>query len=237
MIQTIKLCQIGMKQMASDGMLMVLLLAPLLVGVFFQFAIPLLNHLLEENIAFSIVSWYGLFDGMLVCLTPMFVAIVSAFLLLEERDEEIVAYYQITPVADYAYLLARIGLPMLFAGLMTIIVAVLFQLTTLSMMTILLSTILSCFSGIFLAMMVVSLAGNRVEGLAFSKLMGISFLGLFMVWLLPEAYAYYTAILPSFWIGKMMMNGADMFHFLAGLLVCGGWILLFTNIFLKKISS
>jgi len=36
----------------------------------------------------------------------MLIAMVSAFLLLEERDEGIIAFYQITPAEGYAYLTA-----------------------------------------------------------------------------------------------------------------------------------
>ena len=54
-------------------------------------------------------------DGFLLCLTPMFMAMICAFLLLEERDDGLCAYYQITPAAGKAYLAARIGIPMVCA--------------------------------------------------------------------------------------------------------------------------
>ena len=62
-------------------------------------------------------------------------------------------------------------------------------------------------------MMVVSIAGNRVEGLALSKLMGISFIGLILIWFLPAPYHFLMAFLPSFWIGKILLDGASFFSF------------------------
>lgn len=235
MRHTIQLFKIGLKQISKDGMLLVLIPAPLLVGLFFKFAIPYINQWLIQQFSFSITPWYGLIDGMLICLTPMFAAMISAFLLLEERDEGINAFYQITPAEGYSYLCARIGFPMLWAFAVTIIISIVFNISSLSFGVILLSAVISSLTGIFLAMMVVSLANNRVEGLAFSKLMGISFIGLILIWFIPRSYFFLMTFLPSFWIGKLLMEGADFLSFIGGLLTCSVWIAFFTRRFIKKI--
>lgn len=232
---TIRLFKIGLKQILKDGMLLVLIPAPFLVGLFFKFGIPYINQWLTQQFSFSITPWYGLIDGMLICLTPMFVAMISAFLLLEERDEGVNAFYQITPAEGYSYLYARIGFPMLWAYLVTIVISAVFNISDLSVGVIFLSAIISNLTGIFLAMMVVSLANNRVEGLAFSKLMGISFLGLILIWFIPRSYFFLMAFLPSFWIGKLLMEGADFLSFMGGVLTCSVWIAIFTRRFIKKI--
>ena len=236
MKQTIKLFQIGLKQISKDGMLLVLLPAPILVGLLFKFAVPYANGMLEARVSFSLLPWYGLIDGMLVCLTPMFAAVVSAFLLLEERDEGISSFYQITPASGYSYLVARIGIPMIWAFAITILAMGIFRISGLSVITVLSSSFLSALTGISLAMMVVSLAGNRVEGLALSKLLGLCFLGLIVVWFIPAPYSYVSAFLPSFWIGKLIMDGTNIFSFVLGLLSCFIWILIFTGKFLHRIS-
>lgn len=232
---TIQLFKIGLKQILKDGMLLVLIPAPFLVGLFFKLGIPYINQWLIQQFSFSIIPWYGLIDGMLICLTPMFVAMISAFLLLEERDEGVNAFYQITPAEGYSYLYARIGFPMLWAFLVTIVISAVFNISDLSVGVIFLSAIISNLTGIFLAMMVVSLANNRVEGLAFSKLMGISFLGLILIWFIPRSYFFLMAFLPSFWIGKLLMEGADFLSFIGGVLTCSVWIAIFTRRFIKKV--
>lgn len=236
MKQTLKLFQIGIKQISKDGMLLVLLPAPFLVGLIFKFVIPFANGILEDRLSFSLLPWYGLVDGILACLNPMFMAMISAFLLLEERDEGIGAFYQITPAEGYPYLTARIGLPMLWAFVSTIIILILFNISALSISTILAVSIISTLTGIFLAMMVVSIAGNRVEGLALSKLMGISSLGLILVWFVPAPHCYFVSFLPSFWIGKLLMDGANLFSFILGLVLCFLWIAFFTRKFLSRID-
>ncbi|WP_343846207.1 hypothetical protein [Faecalicatena contorta] len=161
---------------------------------------------------------------------------ISAFLLLEERDEGLNAFYQITPAEGYSYLTARIGLPMTGAFIITILVAAAFNLSSLSFGVILSSSLISSFTSIFLAMMIVSVAGNRVEGLALSKLMGISFIGLILIWFIPAPYSYFMAFLPSFWIGKILMDGVNVFSFAFGVISCFLWIAFFTRKFLKRVQ-
>lgn len=237
MRHTIRLFEIGLRQVARDGMLVVLIPAPFLVGIFFKFAVPYINGILVTEFSFSITEWYGLLDGMLICLAPIFVAMISAFLMLEERDEGMGAFYQVTPAEGYYYIYARIGLPMIWAFIVTIIVAALFNISSLSSGVILSSSVISSLTGISFAMMVVSVAGNRVEGLALSKLMGLSFIGLILIWFIPAPYHYIMALLPSFWIGKMLIDGAGFVFFVSGLLSCAIWIVLFTRIFLKRVRS
>lgn len=235
MKHTMKLFEIGLRQIAKDGMLLVLLPAPVFAGIFFKFAIPVINDILTRKFFFSITAWYGLADGMLLCLTPMFAAMISAFLLLEERDEGLSAFYQITPAEGSSYLNARIGLPMIWAFFTTIFIVCVFKISPLSFEVILLSDLVSSLTGMSLAMMVVSIAGNRVEGLALSKLMGVSFIGLILIWFIPAPYHFIMAFLPSFWIGKLLMDGADPFSFMFGLISCFLWIAFFTRRFLNRV--
>ena len=235
MKQTLNLFRIGLWQIGRDGMLFIMLPAPLFIALFLKFVIPFANKILEERLLFSISPWYGLVDGILICVSPMFVAMISAFLLLEEKDEGIGAFYQITPASGNTYIFARIVLPMIWAFASTIIVSIIFAISTIGIGAIIMASIVSSLFGIALAMMVVSLAENRVEGLAISKLMGVSFLGLILAWIVSSPYQYFVAFLPSFWIGKIVMNGLNLYDSIFGILVNSLWIIVFTRKFRKKI--
>ena len=235
MRQTLKLFLIGLRQITKDGMLLVLLLAPFIIGSFFRFALPFVNGITEIRLSFSLSPWYVLADGLLVCLTPMMTAMICAFLLLEERDEGISEFYRVTPAGDWSYLAARIAFPMLWAFIQSIIVMAFFNLTDLSFAAIFTGSVASTFTGIFLAMLVVSVAGNRVEGLALSKIMGISLLGLVAALFIPHPYLYLASFLPSFWIQKIITDGANLISFGFGLLSCIFWTGLFSRKFIHRI--
>lgn len=236
MKQTIRLFQIGLRQIMRDGMLFALIPAPVMIGLLFRLGIPFVNRAIEEKLSFSLLPWYGLVDGLLICLTPMLTAMITAFLLLEERDEGISAFYQVTPTAGYSYMVARIGFPMAWAILVTSIITLICRLSGLSVMAVLCCALVSTLMGIALAMMVVTIASNRVEGLALSKLMGISLLGLVAVWAVPAPYAYLAAFLPSFWIGRIIAEGLAPFSLAMALSLCAIWIFIFTRRFLTRLA-
>ena len=235
MRQTLKLFHIGLRQIAKDGMLLVLLPAPFIIGMVFKFALPFVNGMAEARLSFLISPWYGLADGLLIALAPMMTAMICAFLLLEERDEGIAAFYQVTPTGGYSYLAARVGFPMVWAFMQSVAVAALFNLTGLSFAAILEGSAVSTLAGIFLAMLVVSIAGNRVEGLALSKMMGISLLGIVAAWFVPPPYLYLASFLPAFWIQKIVTDGANLMSFGFGLLSSVFWICLFARKFMRRI--
>lgn len=235
MKQTFKLFKNGLLQAMRDGMLFALLPAPFLFGLFIRIVIPVADDLLKIYLSFSLYPWYPLADAMLIALTPMFLGMVSAFIILEERDEGTGLYYQITPVQGYSYLLARIGLPMIWAILCSVIAVLLFGISHIPFSVILAASIISTLMGISIAMMTVSFAGNKVEGLAISKLSGMSLLGLICVWFAPAPYKYLGAVLPSYWIGELVLKGFRGIEFAAGLLISLLWIYLFTNRFLRRI--
>lgn len=235
MIQTLKLFRIGFRQTLNDGMMIILLPAPLLIGLLVKCGIPFINILTIQYFDFSLAQWYGVIDGVMFALIPLMISMISAFLLLDERDEGTGAYYQITPVQGYAYLLARIGLPMMWALLCNIVIGLLFHISNLDFIAIFFAGLIGTGAGIACSMMVIALAENRVEGLAISKLMGVSLLGVLAVWFVPSPYQYLAAILPSFWIGVIIQQGMNVVAGIAGTVVCSVWVFLFTKKFLKRI--
>ena len=236
MRQSIKLFQIGLKQITRDGILVALVPAPVMIGILFKLAIPFANSIAEERLSFSLLPWYGLVDGSLICLIPMLTAMVMAFLLLEERDEGISALYQVTPAAGYSYIIARVGFPMAWTLLATIISTFVFGLSGLSITAILFCSLISTLMGIALSMLVVTMAANRVEGLALSKMTGFSLMGLVAVWVIPTPYKYFVSFLPSFWIGIMIEEGLGTFSFIVSLLVCAMWVFIFIRRFLIRLA-
>jgi fluoroquinolone transport system permease protein len=222
MRQTLKVFSIGMHVVMRDAIMLFLIPAPLLVGITFHYLLPWLNQLLLERFGFSFEEWYPLADGLMIILTPTLLTMSSAFLLLEECDEGLGSYYQITPAKQFHYLMARIGLPALWGFLcaFSVIIACSF---------------LAVLFGSSVAIMIVALASNRVEGLAISKLTGITMLGMFIAGFVSDSWRWLAGILPSFWLGELILEKALWFNLLLGTASSLIWIILFTRKFIKKI--
>ncbi len=200
----LKLFVIGLRQVLRDGMLFAMLPAPFLMGALFKFGVPPLDAILTRQFHFTLQPWYGFIDALLLYMAPMFLGMVSAFMLLEERDEGIIDFYNISPAGGLPYLTARLGIPMLWAFVCSLLVGTIFTLTNISFIVLIISSLVSTASGILLTLGISHFAKNRVEGLALSKLSGLSLLGLIAVWFVPAPYERIFAFLPSYWLGLLL---------------------------------
>lgn len=230
---TYKIFVIGLKQVRRDGMLLLLLPAPFLMGAALRVLLPLADQILRKNLSFSIAPWYGLADAMLIIMTPCMAAMVSAFLMLEEWDEGINLYYAITPAAGGKYLVARLLIPMIWAFACSILAKLLFGLTVSFWPQLIAAAALSTIHGCALGLFVVVFAHNKVEGLALSKLMGVFTLGIPAVWFIKEPYQYLAGFLPSFWIGRLLAH-PDFIAVILGVVTTLFWTMVFLKLFLFK---
>lgn len=123
-----KLFVIGLRQIVRDGMLLLLVPAPFLMGAALRMLLPLAHSILAREMGFSLLPWYNLSDAFVMAMTPLLTATACAFLILDERDEGIGIYYGITPAGGRSYLLARLAVPMAWAFLSSVVVIWLFGL-------------------------------------------------------------------------------------------------------------
>lgn len=234
-----RIFKIGFRQILRDGMLLMLLPAPFLMGFVLKNIIPIIDSILVDKINFSISNWYRISDAMLISMAPILTAMIAAFVLLDERDEGTGAYYLITPSNGGAYLTARVFFPMLWAFFSSVLVMFFFALDVKDISIILCSSLIGTMQGGVFCMFLVSAAGNKVEGLALSKLTNILTMGFVVPWFISSPIKYVFGALPSFWIGELI-KGTNVIFSTARLCLIGVatsviWIIVFIRIFKKRI--
>lgn len=231
----------ALKQVRRDSMLVMMLLAPLLAAAAFKYGMPVLDGFIAAQwTGKSILSgYYLLFDSMLSFITPYLVCTISSFLILEERDDGITGYIAVTPVGSSGYLTSRLYLPAGISFVFSIIVLTLFRLTNLSAAAIVSLSLLSSFSAVAISIIVVSAAGNKVEGLALTKLTGITLLGLVAPFFIKGNSQFLFAIFPSFFLAKTALSTNALLFLLysVGGIICSlAWIFLFYRVFKRKLD-
>ena len=204
--KSVKIFTIGFRQVLRDGMLLILIPAPFLMAAALRILVPLIDGYLQQQMDIAITPWYGVSDGLLITMTPVMTAMISAFLILEERDEGIGIYYNITPATGYSYLVARLGLPMIWGFFSSILVILLFAFTDFSMLHIIVSAKIATLQGIIMGMFLVTIAGNKVEGLALAKLSNIFVMSFIVPWVLSTPARFIFGVFPGFWIGEIYRN-------------------------------
>ena len=236
---TVGVLRAGLGQIMRDGVLLLLLLAPFLMGAALFLSLPLADSLLQERMGMPLSPWFLFSDMFLVSMAPIMIAMLAAFVLLEERDEGLGLYHLITPAGRHTYLTARVGVPMVWALFSTLVVVWRFALSLSDHRIILLASIIATLQATMSCMLLAALANNKVEGLALAKMTNLLILGLPVSWFVQSPWKYTAGFLPSFWLGELGQRaggngsalGTAVFF---GILSAGLWILLAYRLFLRR---
>lgn len=218
-------------------MLIAVCFAPVLTGLLFRFGIPFLESQLCAyfQVETILVPYYLLFDLFLCIVTPYIFCFVSALVMLTEYDENMASYLSVTPVGKRGYIVSRLILPAALSFFAAVLLMLVFSLTVWTLPLLLVACLLSCLLSIAVALLIVSLSHNRVEGMAMGKLTGLFLLGLFVPFFLDSWAQFLFSLLPSFWVAKLCTE-ADMIYLLPALLTAVLWIWALYRKFERKLA-
>lgn len=223
-------------QAKNDMMLLTMLVSPLLIGTVFRYVVPIIESALCQHFEVPAIlsPYYLLFDLLLILMPPLMFSFCGVMVMLEEIDSGISSYMMVSPLGKSGYLLSRIGLPTLIAVFYATAIIALFSLTEISLPMILILSFLSGIMGIITSLLVLSLASNKVEGMAMAKLSGLLMIGLPIPFFTSEVIQYLAALLPSLWFTKFAMTQNYIFV-IPTLVLSVLLIILLYRIFEKKL--
>lgn len=223
-------------QIMHDRLLVLISVIPFLCGILFRYGIPYAEVWLAQRFAVvNIFSPYSLLlDLLLVLITPYIFCFMSAMIILDEMDAQTARSLIVSPLMKTGYLISRIVFPAFFALLISMLVLALFSLTNISGFETFLLSFAASLMGVTLGCMVVVFAGNKVEGMAFSKLGGIILLGAPLPFFLEGNLQYIGSFLPSFWIAKMALE-CSLFHIAMTFIIAGVWLFVLFKRFNRKL--
>lgn len=224
------------RQIARDNMLWAACLAPLLVALISRFGLPYAETLLCDHFQKqTILSGYYLLSDLLVCLTPSYMlSFASAMVMLTERDENMSGYIIVTTVGKSGYMLSRLVFPGTIAFFFSILLICFFALTEWNFLVLLLVSLLMSLSSISAIFLIVSFSRNRVEGMAIAKAVALIFSGLVVPFFVRTDAQYLAALLPTFWIARLSMEGNVLLVFPA-LAVSLAWVGILARRFKRKL--
>lgn len=164
---------------------------------------------LSTQIDAVIADQFGLTDAsrllvpMVLVLPAMLVAWMVGFLLLEDRDDGALLAIAVTPVGRPAFFAWRSALAALLAALFCVYGCVLVA-PGLPVPLVAILAVLIGAEAVAAAVILPALARNKVEGLALTKLTNLAAIVPFLA-LLPAPWRYLGGIIPSYWIGELLL--------------------------------
>ncbi|MGB3682056.1 MAG: ABC transporter permease [Rubrobacteraceae bacterium] len=210
------------RNVRRDSMLLTFLLAPLLAVVVLRFAVPLVTAYLDRRYGFDLTPYYPLLLSLLILGLPGGFGSLAGFMVLDERDDDTLTALRVTPASTTGYAGYRISTAITLSFLYTLGCISLTGLAPVSLLPSLVPAAL--LAGLFspvVALLLVTLANNKIEGLALGKAFGVFILGPLAAYFIGSNWQLLLGILPTYWPARAfwVASGGGNFwpYFLVGL--------------------
>ncbi|PGD97830.1 hypothetical protein [Bacillus wiedmannii] len=227
-----------LKNITRDAMLIVAIFAPIALAFFVKFTFPFVTKVAYEMFSLDLVEHYEFIMSFLILLSPFMVGVMAGLMLLDEQDDNILAYIAVTPLSKTNYLIYRLLSPMVISFILTIFIIVFtglvqfkYQLLPIAFMVALEAPIMALFMGTF--------ANNKVEGLAITKGAGIILFAPLVGYFITEKWNFIAGIFPTYWVSKIFVASYDsinnyIIYMIMGFIIHGLYIFFFLNKFNYK---
>jgi fluoroquinolone transport system permease protein len=198
-----------LKNIRRDGLLLLSLLAPLLFAATMRFGLPLLRDFLFQRTGLDLAEHYSFAMSFLTLMTPMMLGLLAGFILLDERDENLLNYYAVTPLTKTGYFLYRMAAPVIMGFFLAFLLVGLVGLAPVHYGKLVPVVLMASLEGPMFALILGAYAANKVEGLALSKALGISFLAPLAGYLLESRWHLLAGLFPPYWVTQAFLASSQ----------------------------
>jgi len=184
-----------------DPLLIYLALVPWLMVLLVRLAVPGLTVWLRQTQGVDLQLYYPLIVSFFFVMEiPMIIGVVMGLLLLDERDDGVLTALGVTPVSGLRFLRYRLWL---MIGLSAVHVLVCAPLTGMvpppAWPRLVPVAVLSSLFAPLLALIMAVFAGNKLEGLALMKALGVLLVGPVAAYFIRSPWQLALGVMPSYW--------------------------------------
>jgi fluoroquinolone transport system permease protein len=195
-----------------DPLLIMLIAAPVIWTAGVAFLTPMFTRMLAGRYGFDLVPYYPLVLTAFLLLTSIIIAgALAAFLILEEVDAGTLSALRVTPVPLSMFFAYRAATVM--------VVATVYVVATMSfsgilapglVLTLIPVGLLAGLSAVVTLLLIVSVANNKIQGLAMVRALGMLIAGLpALPWFIDSAWNLAFGVLPPYWAAKAFWVAND----------------------------
>jgi len=194
-------------------------------GLFFRFAVPPIAVALEERLDFDLTAYYPLLMSFLPLIVAGMIGTVVGFLLLDQRDDQTMSALLVTPLSLGDYLRYRLIVLLVLCVVLSWITVPLAGLTETTWLQLTVASIVAAPLAPIYALFLGSFAGNKVQGFALAKAIGIVILPCIAAYFVTGARQTAFGVVPHYWSMKVFWlfdagaREAALVHAVVGL----GW--------------
>ena len=196
MVHVSKLLVNDLRNILRDRLLLYsAFLIPLIIIIFTRLVIPWLS----ENIV-PLQQYYSLLFMLFATTIPMMFGFVTGFLIMDERDENLLTVLRVMPISRSAYLIYRMAFMSVLSFIYILLFPALTGLIDISLLDFLpIAVLLALFTPV-MGLIANIVANNKVQAFAVFKMLGgVFFLPLF-AFFINNDFKYIFGVIPNFWI-------------------------------------
>jgi fluoroquinolone transport system permease protein len=188
-----------------DPLLVMLVVAPVIWTTGVRVLTPVFTRMLAERYGFDLVPYYPLILTAFLLLTAIIVTGgLAAFLVLEEVDAGTFTALRVAPVPVSGFIAYRAATVLTLTTVYVVATLSLSGLLDLWLVPALVPIgMLAGLSAIVTMLAIVSVAGNKIQGIAMVRALGMLSAGLpCLPWFIDSAWNLVFGVLPPYWAAK-----------------------------------
>jgi hypothetical protein len=143
----------------------------------------------------------------------MFPAFIFTFIMLDEKDLEVLAAIRVLPVSSSMFILYRLLFISLFSFFFNLLILILSNLTGWSIVKMLLVSLPLALVSPASCLMITAFASNKIVGTTWMKGLNFLFMIPVLTYIFDGGWEYILGILPYYWIFKIYDPGFQVLPF------------------------
>lgn len=205
----LNLCLKDLKNIYREPMLLMSLIAPVLLIVIINLFVPWLAGFLNTSYQFNLVIYYNLIGSVFMTISPFIVGILGGLLILDEKEENIIIAYTVTPLGKNGYILYRLLLPGFFCMILMMIIVPFISIVNFSFLQMIPIVFISSLLAPIISLFMATFGSNKVEGLTLTKIIGIFIFFPVIRYFFHNAVTNSAKVLPNYWVCKSFLMVID----------------------------
>ncbi|MDH6197795.1 fluoroquinolone transport system permease protein [Mycobacterium frederiksbergense] len=195
-----------------DPLLVMLILAPVIWTAGVAILTPAVAEMLERRYGFDLVPYYPLVLTAFLLLTSIIIAgALGAFLVLDEVDAGTLAALRVTPVPMSTFFAYRAATVMVVTTVYVVATMSFSGILAPGMVAVLMPIgMVAGLSAVVTLLLIVALAGNKIQGIAMVRALGMLIAGLpCLPWFIDSPWQLAFGVLPPYWAAKAFWVASD----------------------------
>ncbi|MCI2420877.1 hypothetical protein MOQ72_25845 [Saccharopolyspora sp. K220] len=194
------LAQIDARTTARSSLLLVVLAGPMLLAVAIRLGYPPMTRYLYDELGLDLARYQPILLAALVVLhVPLIIGMVGALLFLDDVDDRKLLVLRVSPVTLPRYMVFR-SVSVAVLALMMLLLTVPISGLAAWRPSMLPALVLAAAQAPLITLATAAFAGNKVEGVAVLKILGVIPTGIApAMWWLPSPADWPLMLIPPYW--------------------------------------